>query len=39
LRDPAGTLNLIAGDKGSTIIFPFPIELGKFLGTFPPGKE
>jgi hypothetical protein len=25
------TLNIIAGEKNSTIVFPFPIELVRFL--------
>ena len=25
------TLNVIAGEKSSTIVFPFPVELSKFL--------
>jgi len=29
-----GTLNTIAGEKNSTIIFPFPTELGKMLARF-----
>ncbi|MBC2664804.1 slipin family protein [Novosphingobium flavum] len=28
-----GTLNFIAGDKNSTIVFPFPMELAKLLQT------
>jgi regulator of protease activity HflC (stomatin/prohibitin superfamily) len=32
-----GTLGLIAGEKSSTIVFPFPIEIGKFLEAV--GKE
>jgi len=26
-----GTLGIIAGEKSSTIVFPFPVEVGKFL--------
>ena len=26
-----GTLNFIAGDKNSTVVFPFPIELAQLL--------
>jgi regulator of protease activity HflC (stomatin/prohibitin superfamily) len=26
-----GTLGVIAGEKNSTIVFPFPVEAGKFL--------
>ncbi len=25
------TLNIIAGEKNSTIVFPFPMELGRWL--------
>ena len=28
-----GTLSEIAGDKSSTIVFPFPIDLARFVGT------
>jgi hypothetical protein len=31
-----GTLLNIAGEKSSTIVFPFPIDLGAFLGA---GKD
>ena len=31
------TLNVIAGEKNSTVIFPFPMELGGLLG-FKPDK-
>jgi len=31
-----GTLNFIAGDKNSTIDFPFPIELAQLLKTAMP---
>ncbi|WP_420561415.1 slipin family protein [Tepidicaulis sp.] len=29
-----GTLNTIAGEKNSTIVFPFPVEVGKMLARF-----
>jgi regulator of protease activity HflC (stomatin/prohibitin superfamily) len=28
-----GTLNTIAGERNSTVVFPFPIEFGKFFRT------
>ncbi|HTH28170.1 MAG TPA: slipin family protein [Sphingobium sp.] len=30
------TLNVIAGERSSTIVFPFPVELGKLLETLAP---
>jgi regulator of protease activity HflC (stomatin/prohibitin superfamily) len=30
------TLNVIAGEKNSTIVFPFPVELGKLFGALAP---
>jgi regulator of protease activity HflC (stomatin/prohibitin superfamily) len=29
-----GTLSTIAGERNSTIVFPFPVELGRWLGEF-----
>jgi regulator of protease activity HflC (stomatin/prohibitin superfamily) len=33
-----GTLGVIAGEKNSTIVFPFPVEAGKFLAGFEADK-
>lgn len=33
------TLNVIAGEKNSTVIFPFPLEFGKFLKAISPDEK
>jgi hypothetical protein len=33
-----GTLGTIAGERSSTIVFPFPVDLGRLLGAFPERK-